>query len=620
MDLEKSLSPFKMDKEPSTEITTDEASDHANSSKLEAYEFTPVTSQSSEMKTPPAPKKVRKKSALLDLLDQASKYQPQYEYSFPSSFLRKREPPKKDIIGEDVDTSTTPKRKKLTKKSTKNVAMKMVKDTKTSNTKKKSSISNMGNGTSVEKKTQKTTKRTKNTQEDRHIMKKIQKENVKQEKSQSPEPHLDHRVEDNKRKKLGKTPNTFVNWDSPKYTPSHRLFDVEYLRANPSFSGEIVSSSFLTHFHNELGNKSKVAHNNGTTNDYTNNMRKVSVRSVLYPDFSEEFVLDFEKENFRYEPVAELGKFIEYAVNIYIPSRYKAKMETEVVVPYNKAYDSKDAELLIATVETYNKLLETIPRDEIIAHLDRVDSIPRSFLHDFLQLVYTRSIHPHARKLKQYKAFSNYVYGELLPSFLTKVYAKCGLSPEHVFMDLGSGVGNCVIQASLEFGCQLSFGCEIMESASEMTEVQMKEFENRCKLWGLKIAPIRYSLRESFINNPEVEKLIGSCDVLLINNFLFDAKLNSAVTKLIQHTKPGCKIITLKNLRSFGYTLDAFNLDNILNKIKVERFDLENNSVSWTHNGGEYYISTVLDKIDESLLDPQLKDRRSTSRPVKYTR
>lgn len=566
--LERSSSPFKMDKELSTDVT--DSSDHTL-----GYE-TPL-SQHSETKE----HKPKKKSALVELLEQASKYQPQYEYSFPSSFLRKRKPPTRESETEE---------QVVVKKKAKSVPVKTDID--------KVAVVENGKKKDTKIKTKKRSKKQK--------LKEDQKE-----ATESPEPHLDIRVEDNKREQTGERPNTFVNWDLPSYSPPHKIFDIEYLKNNSSYTGEIVSSSFLTHFHNEMNSKNK---------NVSVSSKTIQVRNVLFPNFTEEFVFDFEMENFRYEPLAELGKFIEYAVNIYVPEKYKTAMQEEVIIPFNKAYDTKNTALLSTAVEKYNHYLETIPREEIISNLENVSEIPKSFLHDILQLVYTRSIHPHARKLKQYKAFSNYVYGELLPSFLSKVYTQCGLSPEHVFMDLGSGVGNCVIQASLEFGCKLSFGCEIMEAASDMTEVQMKELHNRCKLWGLNLSPVEYSLRESFVGNPRVLELVKQCDVLLINNFLFDANLNTAVTKLIQHTKPGCKIITLKNLRSFGYSLDAFNLDNILNKIKVERFDLENNSVSWTHNGGEYYISTVLDKIDETLLDPDLKNRRNTSRPVKYTR
>ena len=185
---------------------------------------------------------------------------------------------------------------------------------------------------------------------------------------------------------------------------------------------------------------------------------------------------------------------------------------------------------------------------------------------------------------------------------------------------LGSGVGNCVLQAALEFGCDLSFGCELMAGASKLTDLQNQELINRCKLLGLHIGSTQFSLRQSFVENKVVQELLPKVDVLLVNNFIFDAKLNLQIQKLIQTLKPGCKIITLKNLRPFGYSIDFNDVENILNRLKVERFDLQENSVSWTHRGGEYYISTVGIELDEAIFTTHSKGRIRAGRKVKYTR
>lgn len=43
------------------------------------------------------------------------------------------------------------------------------------------------------------------------------------------------------------------------------------------------------------------------------------------------------------------------------------------------------------------------------------------------------------------------------------------MNQQNVFLDLGSGVGNCVIQAALEYQCKYSASCEIMKKANELT-------------------------------------------------------------------------------------------------------------------------------------------------------
>lgn len=569
-------------------------------------------------------RKFRKKTSLDDLLDQASKFQPQYEYSFPTSFLRKRKAPqsnesdgeeeaKQNRTNKIVKQKKTKKNVKVTSKSKASVP---IEEKHTINKQpKKTGTGGMKRGPKPGRK-KKSQKNTKNS------IKKESTNAINNHKMYEMDSASSRFAEHKNSTNSESANNSFIDWSLPKFSPPYQIFDIDNINSYSNFQGQIYSSASLTKHHNEIGSKTPFSRNrDGSKSPIDDDQGKlIGLRSILYPDYYEEYLMDYKKVNFRYDGMAEIGKIMEYVGRIYLPEKYQKEYKETVVDIYNTAYDNKDLALSISTVEKYNQFVGSIPKAEIVNHLAATKELPRSFLHDFLQIVYTRSIHPYASKLKQYKAFSNYVYGELLPGFLTDVYSKCGLSKNHLFMDLGSGVGNCVIQASLEFGCRESFGCEIMEAASELTEIQMREYSNRCKLFGFKQSKIDYSLRKSFINNEKVESLIPECDVLLVNNFLFDGKLNYEVTKLLQKTKVGCKIISLKNIRASGYTLDTVNIESVLNRLEVKKYRLDNNSVSWTHNGGEYFISTVLDRIDESLLDPQKRDRRNTHRPAKYTR
>lgn len=414
--------------------------------------------------------------------------------------------------------------------------------------------------------------------------------------------------------------STFVDWDGPMFDISSTFFDIDSLEKTNFFCGEITDSTVISN-HNNL--------HNAKTNHLIANSQKnkrtsykdifIKVKNPLFFNQSESFAINFSRDVSRYNPMLEIGKIIEYVALVYLPDPYATLLKLDIILALNEAYDNSNTDLFIKMVDKYNRFIETVPRSEIISHLKDLKQVPLSFIHDFLQTVYIRAIHPRASELKHYEAFSNYVYGELLPSFLSKVYNQCNLNQSSIFLDLGSGVGNCVIQASLEYNCKLSAGCEIMKEASDLTECQYKELQERCKLMGLTLMPIKYFLRESFVDHKGVQEVIKDCDVLLINNFLFDMELNKEVEKLIQGAKVGCKIISLKSLRAPGYAVDFYNTDNIMSRLKIEKFKFDEDSVSWTHSGGEYYISTVLDVIDESLLDISNRFRRSRQ-PVKYSR
>ena len=444
--------------------------------------------------------------------------------------------------------------------------------------------------------------------------------------------------------------STFLDWDAPLIDICDKFFDTDTCKSQNFSMAQTCDSitvtnyieSYKKRYHPPNVSKSKENNNRNTIKNSNNkknyvisknsdnqdsiNQKQiphedliVKVQNPLFFNKAERFRVNFSKDASRYDPMVEIGKFIEYVALIYLPDPYCQLLKGDIIPKLNDAYDTSNDEYFIEMVKEYNKFIQKVPRYKIINHLQNLKKIPVSFIHDILQTVYIRTIHPRANQLKHYEAFSNYVYGELLPNFLSKIFKQCNLNQSSIFLDLGSGVGNCVIQAALEYQCKLSAGCEIMKEASDLTEYQYRELLERCKIMGLKLSPVKFLLKQSFVANKAVENIIKDCDVLLINNFLFDMELNKEVEKLIQNVKVGCKIISLKSLRRPGYALDFYNTDNILSRLKVEKFNFEEDSVSWTHTGGEYYISTVLESIDESLLDIRSRFRR-VKKPIKYTR
>ncbi|CAI4038295.1 hypothetical protein SMKI_04G6370 [Saccharomyces mikatae IFO 1815] len=525
-----------------------------------------------------------------ELLEGANKYDPKCGLSLPRGFLRDRSSKSKDNgLAPLVEKVILPTRKRTSSRNTtKKLSTTIKNDVKKPRTTKG--------------------KRKKNgpRTQDKHAL--IPKQEVKSALKRK------HRNESNKSKQNRKknTPSTFVDWNGPYLQLQYPLFDVEYLRSHKRYSETPIPSISLR---TNSPQPTSLLPENEISSTTT-----AKLQSFLFPNYMEEYKIDFKRTAAIYNPMSEIGKLIEYSCLIFLPSPYAEQMKKTVLPNLNTSFDNSDTEGFVHAVNSYNKMIRQIPRSRIIDHLATLNKIPRSFIHDFLHVVYTRSIHPQANKLKHYKAFSNYVYGELLPNFLSDVYQQCRLKKGDIFMDLGSGVGNCVVQAALEYGCDLSFGCEIMEDASDLTILQYQELMKRCNLFGMHLNNVEFSLKESFVGNKRVIELIPQCDVILVNNFLFDEELNKEVEKILQTAKVGCKIISLKNLRSLAYQIDFYNVENIFNRLKVQRFDLKEDSVSWTHSGGEYYISTVMEDVDESLFSPTARGRRNRGTPVKYSR
>lgn len=577
-----------------------------------------------------AKKKTAYSTSLQGLLEEANRYHPQYEYALPRGFLRERSKKKETVdklkadLEVEIKSDVKSTKKKSTKKGSHRSKKAIREDTSTLiNDTISSDATNPSIGThevpeGINGRKLKTSKCRSNQNRtkaknviDSGAVAIIRNEGIRKNKRSNPTSIRETDVAKlaNMADKKGNISRdkametTFVHWKRSPLDLQYDMFDMEYLENYTEFNGTPVASTILTSKRDEKDERALT----------------VVLQSLLFHNYQEEYQVDFTKKLHKYNPMSEIGKLIEYTALIYLPEPHAYNVKKTIIPILNEAFNSSNSLLFAETVEKYNDIIRGVPRNEVLKHLAAVKTIPRLFIHDLLHIVYTRSIHPNSNKLKKYEAFSNYVYGELLPNFLSEVYAQCEMKKDQIFMDLGSGVGNCVVQAALEYGCKLSFGCEIMPNASELTEMQYQELTQRCKLFGLKLCPVEFSLRKSFLGNSRVNETIPQCDVILINNFLFDSKMNQEVEKLIQNAKPGCKIITLKNLRPCGYTINFFNLESILNRLNVERYDLKEDSVSWTHSGGEYYISTVLSDVDESLFNPTER-RRNTSRPKRYTR
>ncbi|KAK9474248.1 histone methylation DOT1 [Dipodascopsis tothii] len=215
-----------------------------------------------------------------------------------------------------------------------------------------------------------------------------------------------------------------------------------------------------------------------------------------------------------------------------------------------------------------------------------------AFAHAVLGQVYARVVSPESHELRNYEAFSNNVYGEILPPFTSRLFRETGLtSARHVFVDLGSGVGNCTLQAALELGCE-SWGCEIMEHAAELARRQRNELAARARLFGVRLGRVRL-LATDFAESKAVADVLKRADVVLVNNYVFDAELNGRLVNMFLDLRDGTRIVSLKSFVPPGHAISRYNVESPVNMLAVEEREFYSRSVSWTDNPGRYFVSTV---------------------------
>ncbi|KAF8849867.1 DOT1-domain-containing protein [Acephala macrosclerotiorum] len=256
----------------------------------------------------------------------------------------------------------------------------------------------------------------------------------------------------------------------------------------------------------------------------------------------------------------------------------------------NDITNSEKLDNFKSAVDTYNRSLARLINDGAITNnLGARHDLPLHMVLRILQQVYDRAVSPKVDTLKQYENGTDNVYGELLGKFISEALINTGLKSDQVFVDLGSGVGNVVLQAALEFGCE-SWGCEMMDNACDLAEAQEKEFNARCRLWGIKPGDVHLE-RGDFLENQAIQKAMKRADVILVNNQAFTSELNQKLIQLFLDLKDGCKIVSLRSFVPDGHKITSRNLGDPVNLLKVKKLEYFSGSVSWTDVGGSYYLA-----------------------------
>ena len=339
-------------------------------------------------------------------------------------------------------------------------------------------------------------------------------------------------------------------------------------------------------------------------------------------------------------PIGDITATIQMVAEQLLSPKHRTPIVSDdveadgVILKIRRAMRRGDPKLLEEAIEKYNKLIRTYRKSGVLQkNIERLGKsgtgIPLVFSEHILAQSYARSVALEVDALRKYEAFSNNVYGELLPKFTSKLFKEAKLRPDQIFVDLGSGTGNVVLHAAIEVGCE-SWGCEMMEKACELADAQAREFEARCILWGLK--PGKVTLEKGdFLENEAIANVLRRADVLvsffpsyifflvlshaskscptniqlhqLVNNYAFDSSLNARLIDMFLDLKEGTQIISLKSFVPPNHVITPRNVDSPVNLLRVEEKEYFSGCVSWTNAPGRYYVATVDRSMLRAFLD-----------------
>lgn len=314
------------------------------------------------------------------------------------------------------------------------------------------------------------------------------------------------------------------------------------------------------------------------------------------------------KDNDDFRPIDDVVQTIETVADNYVPADEADEFNNETTGirrRLRRALAVASESQFLQAIDDYNTAIARLRDSGSLAkHLDSTQRIGLPWVERILNQIYARTVSPRVESLRQYENGSDNVYGELLPRFISDIFKETKLKSGHVFVDLGSGVGNVVLQAALEIGCE-SWGCEMMANACDLAELQQAEFKARCRLWG--IAPGKTHLvRGDFLEQESIVNVLKRADVVLINNQAFTPQLNNELINHFLDIKEGCKIVSLKSFVPAGHKIQSRNLNSPINLLKVQQKNYWSNSVSWTDVGGTYFIATKDSSRLKAFMDGSL--------------
>lgn len=315
----------------------------------------------------------------------------------------------------------------------------------------------------------------------------------------------------------------------------------------------------------------------------------------------EKFELRVPKSEFNeYQPLEDIKETIFTVTRYYFPPELaelydSEEKETGFQRRFHKAMNvHKDIDEFIDIVRDYNKLVDGLVKDgKIQEELRGTSELALDWTKRVLDQIYARTVSPQVETLRAYENGTDNVYGELLTGFVSKILRQTRLGPKDIFIDLGSGVGNVVLQAALETGAE-SWGIEMMPNPCALARLQRKEFRARTRLWGLSAGAVQL-IQGDFTKTPDnaaILEVLRKADVVLVNNQAFTPTLNDKLRDMFLDLKDGCRVVSLKPFVPEGHRITARNISSIANLFVQEKYTYFSNAVSWTDQMGHYYIAT----------------------------
>ncbi|KAH0625913.1 hypothetical protein JD844_034282 [Phrynosoma platyrhinos] len=254
----------------------------------------------------------------------------------------------------------------------------------------------------------------------------------------------------------------------------------------------------------------------------------------------------------------------------------KLAMENYVLIDY----DTKSFESMQRLCDKYNRAIDSIHQLwKGTTQPMKLNTRPSNgLLRHILQQVYNHSVID-PEKLNNYEPFSPEVYGETSFDLVAQMIDEIKMTEDDLFVDLGSGVGQVVLQVAAATNCKHHYGVEKADIPAKYAELERGDFLSE-----------------------EWRERIANTSVIFVNNFAFGPEVDHQLKERFANMKEGGQIVSSKPFAPLNFRINSRNLSE-LSPLK--------GSVSWTGKPVSYYLHTIdrtiLENYFSSLKNPKLR-------------
>nr|ABE73251.1 IP15004p [Drosophila melanogaster] len=171
------------------------------------------------------------------------------------------------------------------------------------------------------------------------------------------------------------------------------------------------------------------------------------------------------------------------------------------------------------------------------------------------------------------------------------------VSKEDTFIDLGSGVGQVVLQMAGSFPLKTCIGIEKADTPARYAERMDVIFRQYMGWFGKRFC--EYKLIKGDFLVDEHRENITSSTLVFVNNFAFGPTVDHQLKERFADLRDGARVVSSKSFCPLNFRITDRNLSDIGTIMHVSEIPPLKGSVSWTCKPVSYYLHV----IDRTILE-----------------